>query len=51
MHNEKRSNLYPLSSNIWIIKSSNMKQVEHVTLKAEKRIEYEVLFGKPEGKV
>jgi hypothetical protein len=46
----ERHNLYSSPNIIRIIKSRRMKWPEHVARMAEKRNEYRILVGKPEGK-
>jgi hypothetical protein len=50
LHNEELHNLYSSPSIIRIIKSRRMRWVGHVARMREKRNEYRLLVGKPEGK-
>jgi hypothetical protein len=50
LHNEELRDLYSSPSIIRIIKSRRMRWVSHVARMGEKRNEYRLLVGKPEGK-
>jgi hypothetical protein len=50
LHNEELHNLYSSPSIIRIIKSRRMRWAGHVARMGEKRNEYRLLVGKPEGK-
>jgi hypothetical protein len=50
MNNKELCDLYSLRSIIRIIRSRRMRWTGHVTQMGEKRKEYRVLVGKPEGK-
>jgi hypothetical protein len=50
LHNEELHNLYSSPSIIRIIKSRRMRWAGHVGQMGEKRNEYRLLVGKPEGK-
>jgi hypothetical protein len=50
LHDEELHNLYSLPSIIRIIKSRRMRWAGHVARMGEKRNEYKLLVGKPEGK-
>jgi hypothetical protein len=50
LHNEELHNLYSSPSIIRIIKTKRMRWVGHVARMGEKRKEYRLLVGKPEGK-
>jgi hypothetical protein len=50
LHNEELNDLYFAPSIVWLIKSSRMRWVGHVTRMDERRGVYRVLMGKPEGK-
>jgi hypothetical protein len=50
LHNEELHNLYTSSNIIRVIKSRRMRWAGHVARAEEKRNEYIILVGKPEGK-
>jgi hypothetical protein len=50
LHNDELHNLYSSPSIIRIIKSRRMRWAGHVTRMGEKRNEYRILVGKPEGR-
>jgi hypothetical protein len=50
LHNEELNNFYPSSSIIRMSKSKRMRWAGHVAQMGEKRNEYWLLVGKPEGK-
>jgi hypothetical protein len=50
LHNEKLHSLYFSSNIIRMIKSRKMRWAGHVARMEEKRNEYSILVGKPEGK-
>jgi hypothetical protein len=50
VHNKELCNLYSWSSIIRIIKPRRMKWAGHLARKGEKRKEYRLLVGKPDGK-
>jgi hypothetical protein len=50
LHNEELRDLYSSPSIIRIIKSRKMRWTGHVARMGEKRNEYRLLVGKPEGK-
>jgi hypothetical protein len=50
LHNEELHNLYSWPSMIRMIKSRTMRSAGHVARIGEKRNEYRILVGKPEGK-
>jgi hypothetical protein len=50
LHNEKLHNLYSSPSVIRMVKSRRMRWAWHVARMGEKRNEYRILVGKPEGK-
>jgi hypothetical protein len=51
LHNEELSDLYPLPSNVRVVKSRRMRWTGHVTRMGEGRSVHRVLVGKPEGKI
>jgi hypothetical protein len=51
LHNEELHNLYSSSRIIRIIKSRRMRWAGHEARMGEKRNEYRLLVGKPEGKI
>jgi hypothetical protein len=51
MHNEELHNLYSSPNIIRMIKSSRMRWAGHVARMGERRNEYRIVVGKPEGKV
>jgi hypothetical protein len=50
LHNEELHDLYSSRSIIRIITSMRMRWARHVARRAEKRIAYRLLVGKPQGK-
>jgi hypothetical protein len=50
LHNEELHNLYSSPNIIRMIKSRRLRWAGHVAGFVEKRIEYRILVGKPEGK-
>jgi hypothetical protein len=50
LHNEELHNLYSSTSIIRMIKSRSIRWAWHVARRWEKRNEYRILVGKPEGK-
>jgi hypothetical protein len=50
LYNEKLHNLYSSPNIIRMIKSRSMRWDGHVAFMWEKRTEYRILVGKPEGK-
>jgi hypothetical protein len=50
LHNEELDNLYSSPSIIRMIKSRSIGEARHVARMVEKRNEYRILVGKPEGK-
>jgi len=50
LHNEELNDLYSSSNIIRVIKSRRMRWARHVERMWERRGEYSVLVGKPEGK-
>jgi hypothetical protein len=50
LHNEELHDLYSLPSIIRIINARRMRWTEHVARMVEKRNEYELLVGNPEGR-
>jgi hypothetical protein len=50
LHNEELHNLYSSPNIIRMIKSRRMRMAGHVARMGEKRNEYRILVGKPEGK-
>jgi hypothetical protein len=50
LHNEELHNLYTSPNIVRVIKSRNMRWMEHVACIGEMRNEYTILVGIPEGK-
>jgi hypothetical protein len=50
LHNEELYELYSAPNLVWVIKSRRMRWAGHVAHMGQKRGEYKVLVGKPEGK-
>jgi hypothetical protein len=50
LHNEELCDLYSTHNMVQVIKSRRMRWAGHVACMGEKRGEYKVLVGKPEGK-
>jgi hypothetical protein len=50
LHNEDLSDLYPLPSNVRVVKSSRIRWAEYVTRMGEGICVHSVLVGKAEGK-
>jgi hypothetical protein len=51
LHNEELHNLYSSPSIIRMIKSKKLRWTGHVARMGEKRNAYNILVGKPEGKI
>jgi hypothetical protein len=51
LHNEELHNLYSSSAIIRMIESRRMRCAGHVVRMGEKKNEYRILVGKPEGKI
>jgi len=51
LHNEELNDLYSSPNIILVMKSRRMRWVGHVACMGEKRVEYSVLVGKPEGRI
>jgi hypothetical protein len=50
LHNEDINNLYSLPNILQVIKSRRMRLKGHIVRMGERRGDYKVLVGKPEGK-
>ena len=50
LHNEELNDLYSSPNIFWVIKLRRMRWAGHVANMGERRGEYRVLVGKPEGK-
>ena len=50
VHSEELNDLYCSPSIVWVIKSRRMRWVGHVARMGDRRGEYRVLVGRPEGK-
>jgi len=50
LHNDKLNDLYSSPNIFWVIKLRRMRWAGHVANMGERRGEYRVLVGKPEGK-
>jgi hypothetical protein len=50
LHNGELHNLYTSQNTIWVIKSSTMSWMGHVTCMGQMRNAYNILVGKPEAK-
>jgi hypothetical protein len=51
MHNEELHNTYASSNIIRVIKSRRMRWAGHVTRMGQMRSAYNIMVGKPEGKI
>jgi hypothetical protein len=49
LHNEELNDPYSSPNTFWAIKSSRIRQVQHVARKGARRCVHRVLVGKPKG--
>ena len=50
LHNEELNDLYCSPNIVWVIKARRMRWAGHVACMGERKSEYRVLAGKPEGR-